>query len=331
MYCLLSQAREFVRAGSGECSKDALTDIVNRIRRDFYNWHSEVQLFVDVVEAFAVQNFCTSPEGGERFSGITLPREMATIESMWWNDWPITLRSSWREWQAGISPCCDCGLQKFDLPGYFSTALDLIPGHPQKVRFQCYNAADVGKTVIIRGVSISGAPFQERCTLSISPKETSVALSSIDRQGGVIKDVTLGRVALSEANGRILGMYEPDETVASYRRVKISGLRAWCDHVNVRAARRYFPLVDDNDVVETDNAPAFDSMARYLRSYQNSSKTSEDLRIEKDHWTTARGHILGEKSRELGKSTRAEIKVVTPSMIPVRARLSSSRYYGGRY
>lgn len=325
-YTTFSIAKQFVRAGSGECNGDELGKTVNTIRRHLYNWYADVQLFADAVETFAVQRFWENQEGvGECYQGITLPRECANIEAMWWNDWPVTLRSSWREWVVGITPCWSCGLEKFDLPGFFSTALDLIPGQPKRIRFQCESPDDIGKVISIRGMTPANAPFAADYKLSTNPAETDGPLKWINRQGGIIKEATVGRVIVADEDGRLLGMYEPDETVPSYRRVKLAGLPGGCGAVNVRAARRYFPLVGANDVVETDNEPAFDAMARYLRLYQKQGKTGDDLRVEKDHYATARSHILGDKAREVGKGTRAEIKIVTPGMVPHRATLNGAR------
>lgn len=325
-HCTLAQARRYVARGSGQCDEDELTEIVNRIRREWFNWYAEIALFLDVVECYRVHRFCYDcADCRDSYRGLTLPRECQTVEAMWWNDFPMRLESSWREFQRGISPECDCRLQKIDLPGAFSTAADIRPNAPTRLRIVAHNSQDVGKIFTVRGWSAARAPHSESISLSVEPQLTEEPFSLVDHRGGVVKDVTVGRVVMAEEDGRVLGIYEPDETVPSYRRVKITGLMDDCDVVNVRCARRYFPLVGDNDVVETDNEPAFDAMARYLRLYRRSGKTTEEMKEEQLHLATARSHIMGDTARERGKATRAEVKIAVPHFGPTRLH----RNFGG--
>lgn len=335
MYCSLEIAKGFVRPGSGECDDAKLTEIVNKIRRQMMNWYSEVALFVDVVECYCLQRYCADTSGkGEWFNGITLGRECAAIEAMWVNSWPVTLRSSWREWQNALSPHsehgCEHGIQKYDLPGFFSTFADLIPGQPKRVRFRCDSPQDVGKKITVRGMTPAGVRCEYQMTLSTSPMETPEMLSSIDQQGGIVKDLTVGQVTLADSDGRLLGLYSPDETVPSMKRVKITGHHQGCGSINVRSARRYYPVYCNTDVVETDNQPAWDAMARYLRSFERADKTSDDVKVENNYLASARGHVLGDRAREEGKGTKADLKIATPGIVPMRMRLSTMRQGWGR-
>jgi hypothetical protein len=313
-YSTFRQAKGFIESGYGTCDADKLARAVNTIRRHFFNWYQEVSLFLDAVQCFRVHTFyseCNACVGG--YQGVTLPRDCQTVEAMWWNDWPVKMQSSWREFQVGISPECDCRLQKFDLPGLFSTAVDLHPARPQKVCLKALDEADIGKKIIIRGTASTGQPVTQEFQLSTVLQMTDWPMMSIDRMGGVIKDVTAGRVLLAAEDGTLLAIYEPDETVPGYRRIKITGLQGGCEVVNIRCARRFFPLTDDDDVVETDNAPAWDSMARYLRLYEQAAKTRDTLTVEKDHYATAMKMMIGDKAREAGHATAASVVMVTPS------------------
>lgn len=311
-YCTFQQAKEFVRDGLGTCEDEALGNAVNLIRQELYNWYAEVGLFMDVVECFRVQRYCFDCNAcQDSYLGITLPREAQQVEAMWHNDWPVTLRSSWREHQTGITPECDCRLEKFDMPGAFSTFVD-IPFHcAVELIAVATHPDDVGKVLKIRGINAAGVPASEEIVLGLEPKRTRDGFKMIDGRGGIIKPVTTGRVILSDGAGRVYGIYEPDETVPSYRRIKISGLPDACAAVNVRASRRFVRLYGDDDVVETDNQPAWDAMARYLRLYRRTDKDGAVMKAEAGFLAKAKAMITGEKSRDAGKGTSGNVQIKT--------------------
>jgi hypothetical protein len=310
-YTTFGAVKEAMRDAAGGCNDKDLSDLINSARHHFYLWHSEISLFLDAIECFKVQKFPLDCNGcTETYEGVTLPREMQRVEAIWFNDWPMQIRSDWREWQTGISPECACGLQSIDIPGAFPTALEI--GEPVELELVALSSADIGNTVVLRGVDVVNRPTTQTLVLSSDPVVTDIKIRSIDRRGGVLKPLTAGRVLLREKGRRVLSIYEPDETMPSYRRVKITGLPNGCQVVNIRGSRKYFPLFDDNDVVETDNLPAFDAMVRYLRAFRKSSKTAADLAIEKDYMATARYLMMGEKSRDQGKSVANEIRIATP-------------------
>jgi hypothetical protein len=158
-------------------------------------------------------------------------------------------------------------------------------------------------------------PITQSVQLATEPRQTEASFMSIDHRGGIVKEVTLGRVVVMQKDGRtIYGRYEPDETVPAYRRQKITGLGHDITHVNVRCARRFYPLSGDMDVVETDNRMAFDAMARYLRDYRKAEKTQVSLLAEKDNLLTARKLIIGEKARDEGAATAVDVVISMPSM-----------------
>src|SRR6266853_2592960 len=166
-HCTFKQAKQYVARGSGECSDWALGEIVNTIRRHFFGWYHDLPLFLDAVESFAVQTFCFDHVDPSRsYRGITLPRDAQNVEAMWLNGWPLRLESSWREFQTGISPECDCRLQKIDLPGAFSTALDIPPGSPTRLRVTCLDIADEGKNFTVRGIAGHAAAREQTFMLS---------------------------------------------------------------------------------------------------------------------------------------------------------------------
>lgn len=306
-------AKSHCAAGYGECDSKKLGAAVNTIREHFFSWYEKLELFMDAVECFRVHRFAQDCVGCDEFyRGITLPRHFQNVEAMWVNNYPVRLRSEWREFQIGIVGECECGLQKLDVPGLFPTAIDIRPHHATRLRIRALDVADVGKRFVVRGIAGGGHPVKEEFDLTTDVQETKAEFASIDREAGVIKDLTEGRVVLMDSDNRLLSIYEPEEEIPGYRRIKITGIHDACDVVNIRASRKFFPLYGDDDAVETDSKVAFDSMARYLRLYEQADKTSESLKAEKDHYATAFGILTGAKSRERGKSTEAALRIESP-------------------
>jgi hypothetical protein len=322
-YCTFADAKEFVKEGAGTCDDAELAKIVNTIRQHWHFWYADLPLFLDAVSCFAVHRYWLScNDCSNSYCGITLPRDFQTIEAAWFNDYPIELRSSWREFQTGISPECACSLQKLDMPGQFSTFLDIPSATHRRLKVMCFNKADEGKRLLIRGIDLLDRPYAWDVKLTMAVQLSPIEFKLINPQGGILKDRTVGRVIVQDDESRTLGIYEPDETLPAYRRVKITGIPDGCSVINIRAARRYFPLYDNDDVVETDNAVAFDAMSRYLRLNRKSSKTQAELIVEKDYLATARALMIGEKSRDRGKGASATVAIATPNF----GRHSLSRF-----
>ena len=331
-YTLFSTAKSWCAPGYGDCDPKKLADVVNRIREHFYNWYQTLELFMDAAECFRLQRFasdCQDDRCNEFYRGITLPRHMQQVEAMWLNNYPVKLRSEWREYQTGMTGECDCRLEKYDVPGRFSTAIDINRRYPKRLKVRAFDPADAGKRFAVRGTASTGQPVVEEFKLSTDVQESQWEFAAIDQEAGIIKELTAGRVALVDDDGKLLSIYEPDEEVPAYRRIKITGMDESCDVVNIRASRRYFKLYGDDEAVEIDSEVAFDAMARYLKLYQMSSKTSESLKQEKDYYATAFNMLTGAKSRERGKATQANVVIATPQFGGGRTlnRMGSTRRY----
>lgn len=299
-------------------------DVVNTIRQTLYSWYSEIAVAVDAEQCFEVQDFCLDcNDCNDSYRGVTLPRDFQTVEAMWYDSAPVELWGRWREWQQGMSNPKDCGLDSYVVGNTFPTERDILPNHPRSIIVSPLDAADVGKTILIRGTAIGGAPFEERLELCNMPVKTSQHLMSLNRPGGVVKDVTLGRVVIAEEGGRVLSIYGPDETVPAYTRIKITGLPDGCRHVNIRAARKYVELYEDSDVVESDNKLLWETMARWLKLNRKEGRNREDVTSENAYFAQAKGLLLGDKSREIGKSQQAVLNIVSP-------RINSHALHGRR-
>lgn len=307
---------EWLIEPSGECDRTKLFTWLNQARERMYQLYAEVSLF-EIVQCFALQTFYVDCQRCDQYyEGVTLPRDFQTPEAMWLNNIPIEMHSSWREWQQGIAPYCACGLEKFDMPGLFSSERDPVPGLPKRISVHALLPADVGRTATIRGVDIFGNSKLESFKLTNAPQFTTHAMKSLLSGAGFTKERSEGPVVLAQEGGRVLSVYAPDETTPGYKRIKITGVRSGCDQVNIRAARRYFPVFRETDVVELDNRTAFEEMVRFLRINKKQNLDRSDIAAAAFHFNQAKGALLGDKSREIGKSTVADLRIETPSFGP---------------
>lgn len=313
---LVSDVLDWLIEPSGECDRTKLITWLNQARERMYQLYAEIALF-EINECFEVQTFCVDCNAcSDAYSGVTLPREYQTVEAMWYNDSPVELFSSWREWQRGMSPYCACGLEKVDVPGLFSSERDPLPKNPKRLSVHAMLTADIGKTVTIRGVDVFGVQRVQSFQLKLTPQFTENAMRSLAAGAGFTKTRTEGGVVLAEEGGRMLSVYAPDETMPGYKRIKISGIRANCARVNIRGARRYFPVFRESDVVECDNRTAFEEMTRFLKINRKQNKDRNDIAVSAHHFNQAKGALLGDRSREIGKSTSADLRIETPSFGP---------------
>lgn len=321
-YQTIQRVRQWVEPGLGNNDPGKVLDAINRIRREWYSWYAKTQLFLDAIECFELQCFYTDCQKcTDTYVGVTLPRDFAAVEAMWYERRPVKLHNRWRQWHSGISPECVCGLQKFEEGDDYSTERDMAPGMCTKLRIVALDPADEGKKFVLRGIDAVMGEREVEFALSRRPQLTEFPFKAITRRGGVSKEVTVGRVLLAEESGRVLSMYDPGETVPAYKRIRITGVPAGCQFVNIRAARQYVELFDEFDVVETDNQPAWEAMARYLRINRKTDRSRDDLQSEASYLGQAREMLLGDKSRVEGKTAAGNVRIPVPQF----NRLNRSR------
>ena len=97
-----------------------------------------------------------------------------------------------------------------------------------------------------------------------------------------------GNVELSQReNSLLLSRYEPNQHVRSYTRYKIiSDCNSTC--VLLRGNREYFPVCNDEDIVELSDVEILESAASYFR-YKNSHNNKEIQRALIDRQDMERG------------------------------------------
>jgi hypothetical protein len=326
-YARFADVKQWVAEPYGSTDDARIVNVVNRIRQWLYDTYPT--FFRDAVECFEVQEFPVQCNPcGQTYAGVTLPRHMQQVEAIWIQNRPIPMFSFWREYQRGIEERMECGLREIDQGSNFCTERDFPPGErAHKVKVLCVDRRDEGKTLILHGTDYTGADFEQTISLHQQYTLSTVPLLGLSRTNGIVKEPTVGCVIVSQEDGRILTRIAPDETVPSYRRIKIVGLPRGCQQVNILASRRYTPLFNDFDVVESDNNSGFQEMARYFRLNEKPVKTSDDLRTIQLAITQARQFFEGQKQREVGKGAISQLSILSPRFESRHALLRTRRRF----
>jgi|SRR5688572_15416017 len=99
---------------------------------------------------------------------------------------------------------------------------------------------------------------------------------SVSRITGIIKDPTVGNVRLSSFDnstftGTLLGVFEPDETVPSYRRIRIN---RGCDWIRLMYRKRSAKIIALNDRILLHSRIALVLAMRAVKKYAESDLAS---------------------------------------------------------
>ena len=229
---------------------------------------------------------------------------MQTPEAAWHNRHPVKLFNKWRECRSGLKFDDSCKIEIYEVAGRFPTEIDIQNnGCPTAIKFRVECEADVGRTAIVQYIDANGRQEEEIIELHRDYSATEGQALKIEQV--ILDDQLQGGVKIAQMNGTIISEYGPEETVPSYRRFKVTGLKD-DSQIAVRANRKYIPLFFDTDTVETDNQLAIEEMARYFRL--NDSSDAELKQQASIHAKNAKGYLLGEKSRDLGKGSISQFR-----------------------
>lgn len=240
---------------------------------------------------------------------VTLPPQIATLESVAVCGRPLRLHDQWYEFLEnglGITQVNStngnvcCGL---DSSGCMSDAkyrgryptFDDITGTDKKLWVVCDLNADVGKKVLILGYDASGNWIRtvqsgvmadgELLTLAQSPGTVSTNIFSIitDIQCNEARDGQWWLYSLAPPYNPVtsdkvmLGNYQYFETRPSYARYYIGGILAGSNDqngcnlttVDVMAKHDFIPVVKDTDYLVIGNLDALEFMIQALERYRN--------------------------------------------------------------
>lgn len=279
-------------------------------------------------------------------SCVSWPRQVRTIEAFALCNTPGVVRSTWFEfigWPNGNGlqepgSCAGSTLIDRDTACAFDDVI-ATTAEPRRIAVIADNAADVGKTIVLRYFNSSGQRVYtsiggvvqegEQLTLvapgGVLPSGAVITANHVFTGGlyAVIKDVTDYPVRLYEINDanvitKSLAQYEPSETNPIYRRSMIPGLtqRGACcgpdddesctnnKRITALVKLQHVPVVVDNDPLVIGNLAALKLMVMaILREEENRHQEAAILRGQ------AAQEIDGELSSYLGSGQVDVLKV----------------------
>lgn len=231
-------------------------------------------------------DICTSGESECARRCITLPREVETVTAVNIGGHPtIGYGTLFNFHMNGMGDCrkrCDWSWQ--DQGAWHYTYRDII--EPKKLVAQLQLPDDNGKQLIIYGYDSAGQKlrrqvdgvwmdgYQVPTIFGVAVADTSAPV--IARITGIFKEMTAGSIKLSTQDNVLLGIYEPDETIPQFRRIKINFPATW-----VRVAyMRHNPVFQSR----FDHVPMRSRMAFLLgvqaRKFYSSEKVVEAQQFE---------------------------------------------------
>lgn len=280
----LGQARPYIAKAAGLCANDGrVADYANRAVQRLLpkgKWVGSIIRYRICINADC----------------ITWPRQIETIEAFAIDGRPRKVRTGWFEFlETGmgiLDSRSNNGNQLVDR-GDGHVAFDDITVGSTDARIRIYTdlPESSGKYIILQGYdenanwirSLDGTEYIDGIKVAIqtAPATITTTTQKFSRLTNVIKDTTNGNVRLYEYNGtsnvRALAVYEPDETLPSYRRSYVPGLRnihnggVDCEKASVEVAgkARFMPVTKENDFLLIGNLQALESEVRALRAFEN--------------------------------------------------------------
>lgn len=275
---------------------------------------------------------------------ITLPLGILGLHGVAMCNYPVTAKNQWWEFlsnEHGIVTgnsevgCAFPGNLFLDR-GFHPTFRDIKPPNKQ-IRAYLTNTADVGKKIHIFGVdeynntirsTISGNTVDGfYLTLANPFVANNFDVKSIT---GVQKEVTKGQVLLYAVDTGTgvetqLGIYEPEETVADYRRYFMTGIDDSCSctvkTIEAMAKLDFIPVKNDWDYLYIDNIPALKEMCQAIRYSEMDTGNSKQ-------------QALVHEARAIRELNHQKRNITPDSQIPISmrvygsARLSNKRIGG---
>jgi hypothetical protein len=296
----------------------------------------KAELINQVNERFICEPSWKGVDGVARFSiygnTLTLPRELSAIKkggALRNTDDPdsyctsrVPVRNQWYQfsgngpgiWESEYTLCRSVGLM--DLGDGWVSYRD--PVDPFKLRVYT-DVAETGN-ITLTGFNTSGAPLYSGTTLGVTldlsvAGATTTAVFGGQSLLGVIKPVTNGRVLLFAVdnvtgNEIQIAVYQPSETVPSYRRYQVTGVEEE-ERVYIALCKRaVVNAVVDNDLLIPGNLGAL-KLGLMALNYE----TTDDGR-RKEYWDNAVALLNGELAEYQAD-------------VPFSGALQTSAYAGG--
>jgi hypothetical protein len=261
---------------------------------------------------------------------ITWPRHVLVPNGVSLCGCNLDIRNEWYEFLGNGPGLQDetCGYRQVIDRG-ISVAFDDIDEEgmgDKKIRVYCDLSVDVGKVVTLQGTDENGARVMtivsgswidgEQITLAQSPGTLST--KKYTKLLGAIKDETIGWVRGYEVdsgtglNTKALFVYDPTETLPTYRRSVISGygqedatnvqtITAWCNMRHIPVRRNH--AVNDNDYLQITSLAALKEMCLSVKYAEDHDQARAEM-----HEGRCRRELEGELARYRGEGTILNVR-----------------------
>lgn len=168
---------------------------------------------------------------------ITLPREVETVIAVNIGGHPtVGYGTLFNFHMNGMGDCCrGCDWSWQDQGAWHYTYRDI--SEPKKLVAQLQLPDDNGKQLIIFGYDSDGQKlrrqvngvwmdgYQVPTVYGVAVPDTIAP--TVARITGIFKEMTAGSIKLATQDNVLLGIYEPDETIPQFRRIKINHAAKW--------------------------------------------------------------------------------------------------------
>lgn len=308
-----------------EDNRDELIRHLNVIRSLLYSDYQSYEIAVDRKVCLPLTKYgldchpCRST-----YKGITLPYDAATAESLKIYDHSIRKNSGYKN-----VPHCGRCIEAWDVVGRFPTQNEVDASCPGPLGLYASNPDDHGKEVEVIFLDTNGDERKESVSL---PGETGLAATRVlsvalpEGRKGTVSIFVKGTDTKGDCP---LSTYQSSETAPAYTRIRINPDQCGsCLEVSVIYAREFFPVFDDNELIETSNLYVLQELAAFVRINSRGNNSGTDRQEAQVHRAQAVQAIKGLIERDEGVSRDVTLKI--RGTLSERSGLASKRY-GGRY
>lgn len=275
-----------------------VVEALNKYRNLIYTDYEKFKLFDNVFHCICIADFKQSCVGEcDTYQGFTLPNDVLGVEAVYSYGAPMKLRSRWRESHTGIGVSSYGRIEAVAMPDSFATERDLQ--EITKIKLYTENDNDNGKKAYIDVIDSTGRN-RRLCFTLIG---NGFAVSSVKVKK--ILSVSLptekeGSVLLAQANGYELSIYDPWETVPSYRRFRVNTQNC-PSTVLIQGTKKFRKIYFDHDIVEVGNELIIESAGRFFK-YTGGTKDQAEIKTGEYHLGKMKEYLTGEIARHRGNS-----------------------------
>lgn len=293
---------------------------------------------------------------------IVLPREVAVIEALTLNGVPLQPRNQWYAFVTAHAPTlcgsancspglysgcgCGCGCGPFVSEDRLQVTSFATTTAGQKIRFY-FNAADIGKKVIVQGRNDSGVWVRSSFGGSVQDGEQVTFAQTggqnytdtttewaVGNPAAIIKEVTSYAVLMYavDEDGTVaqqLARYQPDETHPSYRRFYLPNFSTTCGEdgestVKAIVSLNHVPVRTANDWLLFQNIAAYEDGTMAVRYWREGNRPQGDAYFFglNGPSRSRRGDVATVKMSGALPTLQAELRKMTGDQTTVQVRRS---------